>query len=186
MNKEELKEYNRQYREENIEKIKIREKEYYENNKCKKNEYNKLWYKENEQKRKEYMKEYREKNKENMKEYIKNRRNNDPLYKITGNIRNLIRQSIKNQGYTKKSRTYEILGIDYKGFKEYIENQFKSWMTWENHGKYNGELNFGWDLDHIKPISSAKNEDEVIKLNHYTNFQPLCSKINRDIKKNNF
>lgn len=26
-------------------------------------------------------------------------------------------------------------------------------------------------------------EDEIIKLNHYTNIQPLCSKINRDIKK---
>jgi hypothetical protein len=32
-------------------------------------------------------------------------------------------------------------------------------------------------------ISSAKNEDDIIKLNHYTNLQPLCSKFNRDIKK---
>lgn len=56
-------------------------------------------------------------------------------------------------------------------------------MTWDNHGLYNGELNFGWDIDHIIPISSAKTEDEVINLNHYTNLQPLCGKINRDIKK---
>jgi len=26
-------------------------------------------------------------------------------------------------------------------------------------------------------------EEDIIKLNHYTNLQPLCSKINRDIKK---
>jgi len=57
-------------------------------------------------------------------------------------------------------------------------------MNWDNHGKYNGEFNFGWDLDHIIPISSAITEQEVIKLNHFTNLQPLCSKINRYIKKN--
>ena len=42
-----------------------------------------------------------------------------------------------------------------------------------------------WDIDHIIPVSSAKREEEIIKLNHYTNLQPLCSKINRYIKKNN-
>ena len=57
-------------------------------------------------------------------------------------------------------------------------------MTWDNYGKYNGCINFGWDIDHIIPISSAKTEEEVYKLNHFSNFQPLCSKVNRDIKKN--
>ena len=42
---------------------------------------------------------------------------------------------------------------------------------------------YGWDLDHIIPVSSAKTEEELIKLNLYENFQPLCSKINRDLKK---
>ena len=38
-------------------------------------------------------------------------------------------------------------------------------------------------LDHVVPLSTAKKEEDIIKLNHYTNLQPLCSKINRDIKK---
>lgn len=59
-------------------------------------------------------------------------------------------------------------------------------MSWDNYGKYNGELNFGWDIDHIKPLCLAKTKEEVINLNHYTNLQPLCSKINRDIKWNNY
>lgn len=58
-------------------------------------------------------------------------------------------------------------------------------MTWDNHGKYNGELNYGWDIDHIIPTSSANTEEELIKLNHYTNLQPLCSYVNRYVKKNN-
>jgi len=68
--------------------------------------------------------------------------------------------------------------------KEFSESKFEYWMTWENRGLYNGELNYGWDIDHIIPISSAKNEEEIIKLSHYTNLQPLCSKINRNIKNN--
>lgn len=58
-------------------------------------------------------------------------------------------------------------------------------MNWENRGLYNGELNYGWDIDHIIPLSSARTEEDVIRLNHYTNLQPLCSKMNRDIKRSN-
>ena len=58
-------------------------------------------------------------------------------------------------------------------------------MNWNNRGLYNGELNYGWDIDHIIPLSSAKTEEEMILLNHYSNLQPLCSKINRDIKRDN-
>jgi hypothetical protein len=56
-------------------------------------------------------------------------------------------------------------------------------MTWENRGLYNGELNYGWDIDHVIPLSSVETEDEIVNLNHYTNLQPLCSKIYRDIKR---
>ncbi len=39
-------------------------------------------------------------------------------------------------------------------------------MTWDNHGTY-------WHLDHKIPASWASSEEELYKLNHYTNFQPL-------------
>lgn len=43
-------------------------------------------------------------------------------------------------------------------------------MCLENHGK--------WHLDHIIPLASANTEEDIIKLNHYTNFQPLWAKDN--------
>lgn len=85
-------------------------------------------------------------------------------------IRYLIYISIKKQGYTKRSRTYKILGCTYEEFKIHLENQFTDGMTWENQGE--------WHLDHIYPVSLAKNEEELIKLNHYTNFQPLWAEDN--------
>jgi len=39
-------------------------------------------------------------------------------------------------------------------------------MSWSNQGTY-------WHMDHIIPISSAKKEEDLYRLNHYTNFQPL-------------
>lgn len=125
------------------------------------------------------------------KDYINRRRHeihinrikNDIVYKISYNIKLSIRKSLKENGYQKIKRTEEILGLSIKEFKIYLESKFETWMSWDNRGLYNGELNYGWDIDHIIPVSSAKNEDDIIRLNHYTNLQPLCSKLNRDVKR---
>ncbi len=77
------------------------------------------------------------------------------------------------------------MGCSFTELRNYIESKFENWMTWDNYGLYNGNLYYGWDLDHIIPISTAKNEEEVYELNHYKNLQPLCSKVNRDIKRDN-
>lgn len=179
-NKEQNKEYQKLYRDEHKkqpkEKIKKQPKE-----KIKKQpkiiDKDKIYSK---------MKEYNYINKDKLKIYNKNyqreRRQKDPIFKLKGTVTSNIIRSLKMKKTIKKNRTVEILGCSIEFFKEYLEEKFEQWMDWSNHGLYNGVLNYGWDLDHIIPISSAQTEEEILSLNHYSNFQPLCSKINRDIK----
>ena len=75
-----------------------------------------------------------------------------------------------------------IQSVLFEEFKIYLESKFEDWMNWNNYGYFNGELNYGWDIDHINPLNSAQIEEEIIRLNHYTNLQPLCSYTNRHIK----
>ncbi len=165
-NKEVLKEKNKKYREENKDKIK-------------------KWKEENKEKIKEQRKKYREQNRDKINQYEKKKRKEDPLYWLRNNIRSNITTMLSRKGYTKNSKTIEILGCSFEEFFLYLESKFEPWMSWENRGQYNGTPNYGWDIDHIIPSSSGLTEDEIIKLNHYTNLQPLCSYFNRDIKKNN-
>ncbi len=157
----------------------------------------KLWIKNNPEKdknrncgndakirRKQWIKNNYERFREIQNRYKNKKRKNDLIYKLKYSISNLIRDSFKNKNYKKKSRTTEILGCSCESFKLYLELKFESWMTWENYGLWNGELNNGWDIDHIIPVSSGNSEEEIIRLNHYSNFQPLCSHKNRYIKRN--
>ena len=131
-------------------------------------------------------KEYHSKNKSKRRDYLKNRLKTDTTFSFkTAVIKNINSKLRRNLLGCKERKTLDILGCSIEEFKQYIESKFEHWMTWENRGKYNGELNYGWDLDHIVPLFYAKNDKEVYELNHYTNFQPLCSKINRDIKWRN-
>lgn len=139
-------------------------------------------YYQNKDSEREYSRDYYVKNRSKINryrsDYEKHRLESDNIYKCIRVVRSLIFISIYNNGYTKNSKSSEILGCSYEEFKEHIESKFEDWMSWDNHGKYTGNYSETWHLDHIIPISSAKNESDVIRLNHYTNFQPLCSKIN--------
>jgi hypothetical protein len=158
--KEKLKEW----RENNVDHLKEYSKNRYEENKESISENKKVWRENNKDKINEYRREYQ-----------KSRLSKDPLYKLSSSIRNRIGLSFKRNGYTKNSSTYEILGCSFEDFKLYLQDLFKDGMSWENQGE--------WHLDHIVPVSSAQTEEEIIKLNHYTNFQPLWAIDN--IKKGN-
>jgi len=104
------------------------------------------------------------------RQYMRRRRL-DPLVKFKDNLYCLIRNSISAQGFSKKSKTFETLGCTYGDFMDHIECQFEECMFFENYGE--------WQLDHILPMSAATTEEEVILLNHYTNFQPMWAAENK-------
>lgn len=171
----------------NKENENLKSKEYKRLNSEKISEYNKKYYENNKERLLLIFKKYRESNIEKLNDYnlnyTNNRLKNDVIFKISHYYRSMIRKSFNRGGFSKESKTSQILGCTFDEFKLYLESKFEPWMNWDNRGLYNGEFNHGWDIDHIIPISSAKTEEEVIRLNHYTNLQPLCSKLNRDIKK---
>lgn len=173
----------------NKEKENERSKNYKLNNKESIKAYNKRIYAENKELYKIKSKEYRDLNKDKLSKYgslyTKTRLINDPVYRMKHYIKSSIRRSFTKVGLVKSSKTENILGCSYEEFRLYIESKFESWMNYENRGLFNGELNYGWDLDHIIPLSSANTIEDVIRLNHFSNFQPLCSFVNRYIKKDN-
>ena len=178
-NKDKIKSKKEEWRKANQESILSYNKEYREKNSQNRNLITNLWRLKNKQLVKDYKVKYKEKNKDKVRlyfnEYNKKRKKNDSLYKLTVSIRTLISNSIRKMGYTKKSKINEILNCSFEEFKSHIESKFQENMKWENYGE--------WHLDHIYPISLAKNEQHLLELNDFKNFQPLWATEN--LKKSN-
>lgn len=187
-----ISEYNKIYRLNHKEYFVFKNKEYYGKNKESIAEKKRKYYLENkekilERKKKYYIENRKKLNKQSVAR-VNERKKHDSLFKLKCNIRGLIASTIRLQGYRKVSKTSEILGCSFEEFKKYLESRFEPWMDWDNYGNRNGQPikpNVSWDIDHTIPISNASSEEEIIRLNHYTNLQPLCSYSNRFVKRGN-
>jgi len=82
---------------------------------------------------------------------------------------------LKKEKIKKSNKTFELIGCTPQSLKEHLEKQFVEGMTWNNRNE--------WHIDHIIPLSSAKSKEEIYKLCHYTNLQPLWAEDN--LKKSN-
>jgi hypothetical protein len=178
-NTEAILEYQKEYRAANAESVKQYQKEYRIANAETLSKQRKEYYEANKEAIRERGDEYRKANKEAIikknAKYTRSRIKTDMLFALTLRIRTLIGIALAGKGYSKKSKTYEILGCTYEEFYAHIESQFPDGMGWHNRGE--------WHLDHIYPVSKAVDEAHLIKLNQYTNFQPLWAEDN--IRKGN-
>lgn len=154
-----IRQYKKNYEVKNKEKIKINRNKIYLKNKEKFNSIKKEYYQKN-----KYIL-----NKKSV-EYNCNRYRVDHFFCLKQKVRNIISKAVKNKNYKKATRTHEILGCSFDELKIHFERQFTKGMTWDNRSE--------WHIDHIIPISSAKTEEDVIRLNHYTNLRPLWAKEN--------
>ena len=165
---------------------KTESKKYRLENKEKIKSYNDKWNKENQDYYKKYFERYHiinyeneklrklkwsRSNKEYFNNYNKKRKKEDLLFRLSFDMRNSINRYLK---YRSK-KTFDIVGCSPQFLKEHLENQFIGNMGWDNRSE--------WHIDHIIPLSSAKTEQELYKLCHYTNLQPLWAEDN--LKKSN-
>ena len=110
--------------------------------------------------------------KEKINKWAKAKRKSDPVFKLSHNLRSRISIILNKKKLVKKSKLLEVLGCTLPELKDHIQKQFISGMTWENHTLH------GWHVDHIIPLVSAKTVEEVERLCHYTNLQPLWATEN--------
>lgn len=151
----------------------------------------KKYYEENKEKILKNMKGYYKKHKKEIivrnTEYYKNNKNHlmnkakirnakrkqeDYIYKLKCQIRNMIKNSFQRKKRIKNQKSEKILGCTINFFQKHLLTTYKS-----NYGKE-------WDgiesvhIDHIIPLSFADTEEEIIRLCHYTNLQLLKAKDN--------
>lgn len=146
-NKEHRKEYMKKYAQENRDKIIAKRRIYVETNR-------------------EYFSNY-------SKTYHYNRRLKDDLHRLKHNVRNRLWCAFKKSNW-KKEGSVKLLGADYQTVMRHIESLFVDRMSWDNYGRcVDGDCHNYWHIDHIIPLNTAKNKEELEALCHYTNLQPL-------------
>jgi hypothetical protein len=108
-------------------------------------------------------------------ERLKQRYNSDVNYKLVCLIRSRMYKLITRN---KTKHSVEYLGCDLSFLKNWIEYRFNETMTWDNFGTY-------WHIDHILPVSKFDFNDEnnLHICFHWTNLQPLI--IEENLEKTN-
>lgn len=151
-------EYNKKYRENNIDKDKMQK-------------YQARWYQQN---RKENT-EYRNRQREYQRKYLRERLQKDIRFRLNNNISAAISQSLKGN---KNGHHWEnLINCTLDKLKICMEKKWTEGMTWDNYGRD------GWVIDHIIPISafnfSSPEHIDFKKCWALSNLQPMWADENR-------
>ena len=144
-------------------------KKWYENNKAKVAAWGKAYAEKNRDKINAFGAKWRKANLAKVNKWraenARKRRANDHLFALCQRARGRIANAFRQNGFTKTSTTFEMIGCDWPTLSAHIESLFSEGMNFQNRNL--------WHIDHIIPLASAKTKEEVIKLCHYKNLQPL-------------
>lgn len=147
-------------------------------------EYNKNWREENknilQEKRKLYYIKTKKERIAYNNQYNKKRESEDPNFKFSRHIRKVVYNSFKRSStskFRKGSKSEELLGCSLEFLRSYILSKCPEGIALNDFGEK------GYHIDHIVPVSSANTQEELEKLCHYTNLQPLWWEDN--LKKSN-
>jgi len=117
---------------------------------------------------KETKSKHRQRYKNRQNELERQRAASDPIFAMQRRLRARVRAVFRDKNISENNA--QLLGCSYESFLRHIERQFLKGMSWDNKNE--------WHLDHITPISSAKNEKELLGLFHYTNIRPIWASDN--------
>jgi hypothetical protein len=150
--KHEYAENQRQYRIKNADAIRERRK---------------LYRAKNAEKIKLAKQKYGAENRDKIAKALAERRARNPIARLANSMRRSIRRYL-DAGQKGEMSSFEIIGCSKDDLRKHLESNFRRGMTWQNYGSY-------WHIDHIVPLISAKSPEEVKKLCHWTNLQPLTA-----------
>ena len=136
-------------------------------------EYNKQWKADHPERVKECARKWKGENIEKVRKFQrkwkKHKRQTDPNWKLTENMRSGMNGALK--GRHKATSTMKIIGCTAEGLFKHLEScvSWKPWMTRENYGAG------GWDVDHIIAITKWNYECplQFIACWDKSNLQPM-------------
>ena len=148
-------------------------KNYYQNNKEKIKQKSNDYYEDNKKQHIIRTRNYQLQNKDKVVKHRKIyniKKQQIETHRIHSSISAAINRACKILNIKKSKHTLEVIGLNnWDEFRTHIENQFTEGMNWNNYGN----TLTSWSIDHIIPQSSATTWDDIKKLNHYTNLQPM-------------
>jgi len=154
-------------------------KEWQQENKSHIAKYKKEWQADNDDKLRANSARYYENNKEKViatnSKYILERRKNNKFIELKDRLRKNVSMSLRAKGYTKKHRSYELLGADYNTVWNYL---IKGWE--DRYGKPFKKTD-KYDIHHDVECNAATNEEELIELMHHTNLELLTPEDHRKL-----
>jgi hypothetical protein len=84
----------------------------------------------------------------------------DPSFRMYRNV--LRRTGMALRG---RASPANAVGCDHAELRDHIAARFRTGMCWERYRQ--------WEVDHVRPLSSARTLSELIVLCRYSNLQPL-------------
>jgi hypothetical protein len=193
--KEELRQYQKAYRQLNAQALSEKRKAYYQKHKetfkKRSRSSGKEYYAKNRTKVLERCKRYTQQNKDavsergrnwyqrNKKEILqkrkdckRSRRATDATYAIECRLRARMASALRAASALKRSRSSELLGCSSAELHAHLESLFSPGMSWENRHL--------WHIDHIIPCSAfdLRDEEQQAACFHFTNLRPMWAKEN--------
>lgn len=90
----------------------------------------------------------------------------DPSFRLYRSVQRRAGQALKG-----RASPVDALGCGHAALKRHMATKFTEGMVWEKYGQ--------WEVDHITPLSAGRTVEELTRLCHYTNLQPLWKRDNR-------